>query len=168
MNALKKLFLVITISYTLNPIAVDALSTDRDQPILIEADQGQIDDARGIATYEWRVIITQGTIQINADKVTLNYSKKQDIEKVTAIGKPAQFRQQPDNSEEFLHANAAQMEYFAEQNLLELKQGAKVWQGKDVVTGEKITYDTHGGIIRAFKGDTEKSRVTVTLQPRRQ
>jgi lipopolysaccharide export system protein LptA len=144
-----------------------ALSTDREQPITIEADQGQIDDAQGVAIYEGNVIINQGTIRITAAKVTLNYSEQQDIEKVVAVGSPARFRQLPDNKDEYLQASALQMEYFADQDMLQLTQEARVWQAKDVVTGQKITYDTRAGIIRAFKGSGENSRVTVTLQPRK-
>lgn len=164
MNSLK---LLLCLGLALCSTATWALSTDREQPITIEADQGQIDDLKGEAIYQGNVIITQGTIRIVADKVTLHYTDQQDINKVTAQGAPATFRQKPDKSEEFLQASAKQMEYFADQDMLQLTQEARVWQGKDVVTGEKITYDTRGGIIRAFKGRGGQDRVTVTLQPRR-
>ncbi len=143
-----------------------ALSTDRDQPINIKADNGKIDDVKRVAIYEGNVVITQGTIQINADKVTLNYTEKQDIEKVVADGKPVTFKQKPDNSEDYMNASALQMEYFANQDMLQLLKDAKVWQAKDVVTAQKISYDTRNGVIRAFKGSGEENRVNVTLQPR--
>jgi len=93
-------------------ISAFALSTDREQPILIEADKATIDNIKRVAIYEGDVIITQGTIRINANTVTLNYTQKQDIDKVTAVGKPARFKQRLDGGDE-IRANAKQMEYNA-------------------------------------------------------
>jgi lipopolysaccharide export system protein LptA len=144
-----------------------ALSTDREQPIKIEADTATIDDGKGFGVYQGNVVITQGTILINADKVTFHYNQKQQLEKVFANGNPARFKQRPDNSTEDLHAKAQQMEYFALKDMLNLLQDAELWQGKDIFTGPRISYDTKQSVIKADKGEKkEGQRITVTLQPR--
>jgi lipopolysaccharide export system protein LptA len=143
-----------------------ALSTDREQPIQIEADKATIDDAKGIATYEGNVIITQGTIRIDANTVTINYARKQHIEKVVAIGEPARFKQTPDGGKEDINARAKRMEYNAEKDMLHLTQEAELRQANDTFTGQRITYDTQRGIIRADKGNSENGRIKVTIQPR--
>lgn len=147
--------------------AAMALSTDREQPIKIQADSATIDDGKGFGVYQGNVVVTQGTILINADKVTFHYDQKQQLEKVFAYGNPVRFKQRPDNSTEDLHAKAQQMEYFALKDMLNLLQDAELWQGKDTFTGPRISYDTKQSVIKADKGDKkEGQRITVTLQPR--
>ncbi|ALG67617.1 lipopolysaccharide transport periplasmic protein LptA [Beggiatoa leptomitoformis] len=153
---------LLGISMTMISHSVFALATDKDQPINITAEQATIDDLKGVAIYEGNVIVTQGTIRIEADKVTLTYTQKQTLDKVILDGNPARFKQRPDNSKEDLNAKASKMEYFATENRLQLTQNAEVWQGKDTFTGQRITYDTERGIIKA------NQKVQVTIQPRQQ
>jgi len=143
-----------------------ALSSDAKQPIMIEADTATIDDANGIAIYEGNVIVTQGSIRINAAKVTLRYTERQDLEKVVAEGNPAKFKQTPDGKKPDLHANSKRMEYLANENMLHLTKQAKLWQGDNTFTGDQVMYDTKKGIIRANKGSKKGSRVTVTINPK--
>lgn len=164
------MYLIIKIAVLILYISLStegrALSTDREQSIQIQSDRAIIDDAKGIAIYEGHVIITQGTIRIDADKVTLNYTKKQDIEKVIAEGNPTRFKQTPDGGKEDIKAKAVRMEYDALQNVLQLIQEAELQQAKDSFAGQHITYDTHSGIIRADKGNNKDGRITVIIQPR--
>jgi len=145
-------------------ISAFALSTDREQPILIEADKATIDNIKRVAIYEGDVIVTQGTIRINADTVTLNYTQKQDIDKVIAVGKPARFKQRLDGGDE-IRAKAKRMEYNAIKDMLYLRDEAelrKVKNKKDIYTSNapRIIYDTQHGIIKADRG-----RVFVKIQP---
>jgi lipopolysaccharide export system protein LptA len=144
---------------------VVALSTDREQPISIASDRATIDDANKIAIYEGHVVITQGSIQIDADKVTINYSDKQSIDKAVAEGKPARFKQTPDGGKDDFKAKALRMEYHANENLLDLTREAELRQTNDTFTGPHIVYDTQTGVIKADKGES-KERVIVTIQPR--
>lgn len=143
-----------------------ALSTDIEQPIKIEADKAVIDDTSGVATYEGNVVVTQGSIQINANKVILNYTEKQTLGKVVALGEPARFKQTPDEGKPDINATAKQMEYLADTHVIQLTQDAQLWQGKDAFSGQRIKYNTQGGIIEADKGDSKDGRVSVTIQPR--
>lgn len=151
--------------FSLFSLPVFALTSDKDQPIQIVADSATIDDLKGTATYQGNVVITQGTIQIEAESVILTYTKKQDLKKAEILGKPAHFKQRPEKSEEDVHAKAHRMEYRADENMLYLTEEAGLWQGKDSFVGEQITYDTVRGVIRADKG--KSGRVMVTIQPRK-
>ena len=53
--------------------ANQALSTDRDQDIEIEADSLESDDTKGLAIYKGDVVIVQGTLKITGDHVTIQY-----------------------------------------------------------------------------------------------
>ena len=144
-----------------------ALSTDREQPLKIESDKATIDHAKGIAIYEGNVIITQGSIRINASVVTINYT--QSIEKVVADGKSAQFKQRLDQGDD-IKAKAKQMEYNALENMLYLRNNAelrKVRRGKNVSISKapRIVYDTQRGIIKADQGKTKSGRTTVIIYP---
>ena len=88
-----------------------ALSTDREQPIEIEADTAEADDGRGVTIYTGDVVIVQGTMHINGDVVTIYFDGNQDITKVVAEGEPAKFKQQPDGSTDFQHAEAKTLEF---------------------------------------------------------
>lgn len=158
----------ITCSFTFLPSMGYALSTDRDQPINIVADAATIDDAKGLAIYEGHVVVTQGTIVIQSDKLTLTYANGQSLKQAVAEGKPATFQQTPDNKQGDIHATANRMEYRASEDMLYLTKEAKLWQDKDSFTGAKISYDTKQGVIHAEKGSGKDTpRVSVTIQPRK-
>ena len=51
------------------PLTLEALESDLEQPIMIEADSLEIDDREGTSLYRGNVDIRQGTIHITADSV---------------------------------------------------------------------------------------------------
>ncbi len=142
--------------------SVFALATDREKPINIEADKATIDDVKGIAIYEGNVVITQGTIKIKAAKVTLTYTKKQDLKQVVAVGNPVRFQQTPDGKKPDVHARAQRIEYQANNDTLHLVTEAEVWQAKDKFSGHRIRYNTKNGLIQADKGKKERVKAVIT------
>jgi lipopolysaccharide export system protein LptA len=156
----KKLYIYIIFFILTNNLF--ALSSDKNQPINIEADSGSIDNIKRITIYSGNVIITQGSTRINADKVTLTYTKNNEINDIIALGKPAKFRQQQDNKKGELRAKANRMNYDANKGILKLTQAAQVWQGEDTSAGELIIYDMQKELITVGG----KGRVKVVIQPR--
>ena len=69
------------------PISAWALPSDRDQPINIEADHAQMDDASGVAQYKGDAILTQGTLRIEGDVITFYYDENKQLKKAVAEGK---------------------------------------------------------------------------------
>jgi len=146
---------------------VMALSTDSEQAINIEADQAELDDRRQVAVYTGSVVITQGTLRIDADKVEMYYDGEKGLTRAIALGKPARYRQLPDDSKEYTRARARKMEFLPLKNLVHLIEDAHWTQGKDSVTGDRITYDTERDQARAQTTGDGKGRVRVTIQPKR-
>jgi len=149
--------------------SVFGLSTDGEQPINIEADKATIDNIKRVVTYEGEVIVSQGSIRINADIVKMNYTPKQEIKKIVAKGKPVYFMQSLDNGEE-LKAEANKIEYDAFKNILYLRDKAelrKVISGKDsyISTAPRIIYNIEDSIIQADKGKSKNKRISVTFKP---
>lgn len=146
-----------------------ALSSDRDQPINIEANQAEADDVRHVTVYRGDVLITQGSLKISGDLVTIHFDENQEMTKMVAQGKPATFVQKPDGNEPDQHAEAKTLEFYAHDDTIVLLGDALSWQGDNRIKAEKIVYDTRQGRIKAdaaaagSQGST--GRVTVTIAP---
>ena len=54
------------------PIFAEALSTDREEPIVIEAAAAEADNQTRITVYRGDVVITQGTLRITGDTVWIH------------------------------------------------------------------------------------------------
>src|SRR5690606_11186965 len=81
-----------------------ALPTDRDQPIHVQADSAELDDRQGKAIYRGDVVITQGTLKITGNTVTVTRNARGEIDTFTAQGRPAYYEQQPEVGESLVHA----------------------------------------------------------------
>ncbi len=153
-----------------------ALSSDRDQPINLEADSADIDDLKGISIYTGNVILTQGSMVIKSNKLTLYNDKNKQLEKAIAVGtdkKLATFKQRPEGKDKDFRARAKTMIYFLNKDKIHLLKNAYVWQAGDTFSGNKIIYDTKNETVVAssLKNKNGKpvpsgGRVKVTIQPK--
>jgi len=71
-----------------------ALDSDRDQPIQIVADLAVRDELAGETRYEGNVVLTQGSLVITADTLSIRHNTD-EADKIVATGKPATLVQQP-------------------------------------------------------------------------
>lgn len=142
-----------------------ALSTDSEQPIHIEADQAELDNRKQIAIYRGNVHLTQGTLRIDADTLTIYYTPDKKLETAIAEGQPAWYRQRPDNSDEDIRARALRMEYHADANTVYLFQKAHVWQGANEFTGDRIEYDIKHDTVKGEGSETGTGRVHAIIRP---
>ena len=129
---------------------VHALSTDSDQPIDIVADGAEHDDARRITTYRGNVVIDQGSLHIVADTVVVMFDMDDRVMKITGVGEPAHFRQLPDGGTNFRKAWARQMEYFPEQDLINLSGEARYERDGSHVQADRLVYDARNARFRAL------------------
>ena len=150
------------------PVYAMALSSDKQQPIHIEADSVVIDDAQGTAVYRGNVHYSQGSTHLEADEVTVYSADRQKVDKVVADGDPATFRQRPDNQQQDLRGQAGHIEYFAAAERVILEKDAHLWQGKNEFSGSRIEYDTARQMVKALNSGDESGRVQVIIQPHRQ
>lgn len=148
------------------PAAAVALSGDRDKPIEIEADRAELDDARGLNTYEGSVVATQGTLRITGDRLVIEYDPDRRIKRGKAFGNPATYEQLMDGQPEPARARALRMDYLVDEGIIELYDDALVVQGKDSLSGDRVTYDTVNGRVKAVRSGSGEERVRVTITPR--
>lgn len=117
-----------------------ALSTDRDQPAEIEADDIEFDFKKGTRIYTNNVFVVQGTLRLKADKVVAIYKDK-DLDTATAWGSLARFKQRPDGKEHDVEGWAKKIIVNQKENTLTLIGKAALKQGPDTARGETIVYN---------------------------
>ncbi len=145
------------------PLAAPALSTDRRQPIHLEADTADIDDRSGLSVYRGNVTLDQGSLHITANELRVHL-KDGEIDRIYASGRPATFRQRPDGKDQDVEGEALRMEYHAAQDRLILLERAQVRQGGDSFASERIVYDIATDQVQAGAGGSD--RVRIIIQPR--
>lgn len=134
-------------------VASPALSTDKDQDIEIESDTAYLDDTKNISVYTGNVVVVQGSMRITGDKMTIYYTETNDLDRIIVEGKPATFRQLPDNSTVHDEAEATVMEYYEQRNLIVLIEKARVKQGDRRLIADHVEYDTRLSQVRANSDD---------------
>lgn len=135
-----------------------ALSTDKQKDIEIEADSAEMDDLKGITIYRGDVVVTQGSIRMTGHTMTVHFTESGDMELVIMQGKPATYRQLPDNSKAYDEAEALQMEYYALKDYIILIDKALVTKPNGSrMSGRRIEYDTVLSKIIA-KGSTRTTK----------
>jgi len=143
-----------------------AEKADREKPINIEADSVRVDDIKKTAIYEGHVLLTQGTLEIRADRLALNQSDKGVITG-TATGKPAQFRQKMDASTEFAEGWAETIDYDGQTEKLKLTGQAKLKRGIEELRGNQIIYENSTSLFQAKGGAVgSPGRVRAVIRPR--
>jgi len=143
---------------------VVALTSDKEQPINIEADQVDIDERNGVSTYTGKVTLSQGTLHMSADTVVV-YTHERRLIKMVASGNPAKFRQRPDDATQDVQAKAKQVEYRAPEGIVLLKDDAELRQGDNSFAGARIEYDSARNAVRASGSTPGSGRVQVIIQP---
>jgi lipopolysaccharide export system protein LptA len=147
------------------PVVSSALSADRQQPMHIEADRANIDDKQEVSVYGGNVIVTQGSMRVTSDKLTI-YTKQGRLQRLIAVGNPATYQQRPDNKDQDVKAKAQEMEYYAGRNTIILTNGAKLWQGANTFTSNRIVYNVASDQVDAGdKAGGDRVRIVIQPQP---
>jgi lipopolysaccharide export system protein LptA len=115
---------------------------DRDKPVNIESDRMNADDAQKTAVFEGRVLLTQGTLAIRADRLTV-HQDSEGFQSAIALGRLATFRQKREGLDEYIDGEAERIEYDGRTERVQLFNNARVRRdGGDDVRGSTISYDS--------------------------
>lgn len=118
----------------------NAERADREKEIIVGADHLTADDANRTSTFEGSVVVTQGTMRITANRVTV----KEDAERhkyYVANGAPVTFRQKRDKVDEWIEGFADKAEFDDRNDVLKLFNRARVKSNSNELTGDFISYD---------------------------
>jgi lipopolysaccharide export system protein LptA len=144
-----------------------AEKADRDKPTQVEANRMTSDEARRVSIFEGSVVLTKGTMQLNADRIVVRQDAD-GFQFATATGDPVRFRQKSDprGGQEgvWIEAEAARVEIDERSERVELFDNAHVTRDKDVLRGSYILYDQRSEFfsVSSAKG---APRVTAVIQP---
>ncbi|MGF0239844.1 lipopolysaccharide transport periplasmic protein LptA [Rhodococcus sp. IEGM1300] len=173
MRLVKTLPILLSLGAALGSASAWALPTDSQQPIRIQADDAQLDDKQGIATYKGDVIITQGSMKVTGNTVTITRTPAGDIDVVTSVGNLAYFEQkQKADSPQPVKGYGKTVQYHAQQNRIVLIDQAKVISDDGSTTeGEKIVYDTVKQVATAGRANgtpitTPRQRIDMVIPPK--
>ena len=144
------------------PFDASAKTTDRQQPMDVEADRTDADlGDDGQAVLSGNVQITQGTLQVGADRATIHRNAG-EISQVVLTGAPATLKQVNDNGET-MNATAAQITYTLSSDLIVLSGAVVIEQPRGTLRGETIKYDLKTGRL---DGGGDGSRVHMRIMPK--
>ncbi len=149
--------------WLLLPTLAAALPEDRDQPIQLEANTAQLDQTTGVGVYRGNVAISQGSMKLSADTVTISVQDG-DFRRLVAEGAPATFRYLPSRDKPEVVGYGRRMDYDVATGTVVITRDARITQAKDEFIGERIEYDLDNDLVKARGGDG--GRVQVILQPR--
>ncbi|HDS1734983.1 lipopolysaccharide transport periplasmic protein LptA [Pseudomonas sp. BP8] len=172
MRLVKTLPFLLSLSAALGSASALALPTDRDQPIRIQADDAHLDDKQGVATYKGDVIITQGSMKITGNTVTMTRATNGDIDVVTSVGNLAYFEQQQSaDKADKMKGWAVTIQYQAQKDTIILTDRAKVENEGNTTEGEKIVYNTKSQVATAGTSSgaasTKRPRIDMVIQPKK-
>ena len=143
-----------------------SLPEDREQPIHIESNRAERQERTGLTIYEGDVVITQGTLRLEADKVVVHSENNQAV-RLEATGNPARYQQLLEHGDPPVHARSLLIDYRMKEDKLILSRDAQLEQEGSTITGERIEYDLTQEIIRA-QGDLDgRQRIHMVIPPAR-
>jgi lipopolysaccharide export system protein LptA len=142
---------------------------DREKEIVVAADRLVADDANRTSTFEGNVVVTQGTMRITANKVTVKEDRDRHKYYI-ASGSPVTFRQKRDKVDEWVEGFAERAEFDDRNDVLRLYNRARVKSNQNEITGDFISYDMRRELAEvsgAPPGQAPKadSRVKVIIMP---
>lgn len=138
-----------------------ALKGDTDQPINIESGSQSLDMENNVVVFSDNVLITQGSIKINAAKVTITRQEgKKEV--IDASGSPVSFQQTLDNGKP-VQGKGNSVHYDLATEFLILTGNAELRQLGSFIKAQKITYDVKKQQLKATSGGN--SRVKTVLIP---
>src|SRR5680860_762243 len=154
-----------------------AQQNDAELPLEIEADRAELDELTGVGIYRGDVRVTQGSMVLNADTVTVITASRR-LQKIIAEGDKSTFRQtfagdnapadddsgENEPGEDTLWAEASRMEYEPDKHRITLLGDAFLRRAKNDFAAERIVYDIRRRVVDADDPDGA-GRVQMTLVP---
>ncbi|WP_456373242.1 lipopolysaccharide transport periplasmic protein LptA [Thiolapillus sp.] len=155
--------LLLILLLALSPTLM-ALPADKDAPVEIEADSADIDGKTNTTTYRGKVRIRQGSMELRADKVVIEFrGRKPDT--LTATGRPARFRQLPAKGKGWVTGQGKTIVYRINSEELVLTDDAVLTQNEDSFRSDRIVYDRVKARLKAGAAAEGSERVKVIIHP---
>jgi len=137
-----------------------AFTGDDSQTIVVESDSAERNEKTGLTQYSGHVVIRQGSLIIDANKVEIYYEGNR-VDRIVCDGNPASFQQQSGSGKQVL-ARAGIIEYLPADKIINLKTDASLSRNGTLIKGDSINYDIANETWRA-KGDNQSTQKRIQL-----
>lgn len=137
--------------------SVLALPDDQYQPIEIHADSAIRNEKQGLTTYTGSVFMKQGSLQVEADSITVSNVDNKSATHLVATGKPARFQQKPEIDKDIVYASANNINYQLDEGKIELTGQALLTQGEAKISSDRIVYLSDEQVFKAEKVTNDAS-----------
>ncbi len=124
--------------------------------IKLQADSGEYDGKRQLATYSGNVIIEQGLMKLRANKVLIFFAKNK-VSKIQGLGNPVKFTYRPKNQPEII-GQGNDVVYDVASDRVMVKGSAYIRQGVNETRASNISYDLRREYLKT-------GRVNMIFQP---
>lgn len=170
MNAMPILKIVLSAALYAALLAspAHAEKADRDKPVNLEANTVTLDDIKKISVYQGNVILSQGTLMLRADYVQVTQNAD-GIDRISATGRPAAFRQKVEGREEYIEGFSDRIEYDSVNGQLQLIGQARLRRGGDELRGAQISYNANTefySVVGQPNAQTPSGRVRAVIRPK--
>ena len=155
--------------------AAHAEKADREKSIEFQGDTGGGNAESKTGELVGHVIITQGTMMIQADRVTFKQNPDNSLS-ATAYGNPVRFRERRDKADDYYEGYAQRIVYDGEKRFIELFENALLKKTGDEIRSNYISYNAateqfsaegRPDVKAPAAGDTPLgARVRGTFQPK--
>lgn len=151
-------------------LTAQALPEDWQQEIVIVSDTAQMDRRTGVVIYQGSVVLTQGSLRIESDRLTVT-RVNDALDMAVAEGRPARYQQTVSTEQQPTHAEANRIEYRAGQRSALLTGNARLEQDGNEIRGDRILYDMTAEVVTASAPENSDNstetpqRIRVVIQP---
>lgn len=142
-----------------------ALPSDTKQPVKLTADKATFNEKTGVTEYTGRVTISQGSLNISANRLTIYINDDGSIKSAQATGSPATMQQQLSKGKGLSKGSAGSIAYDAKTGIILLKGSAKLSQDGASISGEHIRYSLSAGDFEAKRGSTKQVELIIPPNP---
>ena len=145
---------------------------DRDKPVTLESDTMTADEAKKTATFDGKVVLTQGSLVIRADRIVV-HQDSDGFQYGIATGNPATFRHKQEGNAGYIDGQAMRIEYDGKADRVEFFNDARLRRDSgDDIRGDFISYDARSERFtvkstRDAAGPNRESRVRATIMPKK-
>ncbi|TXH65042.1 MAG: lipopolysaccharide transport periplasmic protein LptA [Lysobacteraceae bacterium] len=142
--------------------AAHARSSDRNQPMDIDAgrQEGSL-DGNSVNVFSGGVTITQGTLDIRADRADI-HQRGGEVVRAVLTGKQAVLKQQMDDGMP-MTAKADRIDYDMTTDVVVLSGNFSVTTPRGTSSGQRLTYDLKSGYLKS--GGEGEGRIKLRILP---
>jgi len=148
------------------PLVGQTMPDDKNKIAQLNADFADLQQSKHQGEFKGNVELVQGTTRLYADRATINGDEANKLQLAIAYGSSttqAHYLTQTDTNKPLLHAYADEIHYYPVKHRIDLLGNARVVQGNNVLSANKISYDTLEQ--RVISESSGKGRVTIVINP---